>query len=47
MDVVFALADRLTVLDNGQVIASGVPDEVRRSEHVRLAYLGKEATPRA
>jgi branched-chain amino acid transport system ATP-binding protein len=47
MDVVFALADRLTVLDNGQVIASGVPDEVRRSEHVRLAYLGKAPTPRA
>jgi branched-chain amino acid transport system ATP-binding protein len=43
MDVVFALADRLTVLDNGQVIASGVPDEVRRSEHVRMAYLGREA----
>jgi branched-chain amino acid transport system ATP-binding protein len=44
MNVVFALADRITVLDNGQVIASGAPDEVRRSEQVRMAYLGKEAT---
>jgi branched-chain amino acid transport system ATP-binding protein len=45
MDVVFALADRITVLDNGQVIASGAPDEVRASEQVRMAYLGREAPP--
>ena len=40
MDAVFALADRITVLVRGRVIASGRPDEVRASEAVQLAYLG-------
>jgi branched-chain amino acid transport system ATP-binding protein len=42
MDVVFSLADRITVIDNGQAIASGVPDEIRSNERVRRAYLGGE-----
>jgi branched-chain amino acid transport system ATP-binding protein len=42
IDVVFALADRITVLDNGRVIACGPPAEVRASEAVQQAYLGLE-----
>jgi branched-chain amino acid transport system ATP-binding protein len=46
MDAVFALADRLTVMDNGRVIASGDPGEVRAHPAVRTAYLGEhEAVP--
>jgi branched-chain amino acid transport system ATP-binding protein len=41
MDTVFALADRITVLDHGQVIADGEPDHVRRDEQVRAVYLGE------
>jgi branched-chain amino acid transport system ATP-binding protein len=40
MDAVFELADRLTVMHDGQVIASGLPDDVRRHPAVRAAYLG-------
>jgi branched-chain amino acid transport system ATP-binding protein len=39
MDAVFALADRLTVMADGRVIASGLPQEVRRDPQVRTAYL--------
>ncbi|TFY98599.1 ABC transporter ATP-binding protein [Ramlibacter rhizophilus] len=42
MDAVFALADRLTVMVNGQVIASGEPAQVRADENVQAAYLGEE-----
>ncbi|HUR90807.1 MAG TPA: ABC transporter ATP-binding protein [Ramlibacter sp.] len=42
MDAVFALADRLTVMVNGQVIASGTPAEVRADATVQAAYLGEE-----
>ena len=42
MDAVFALADRITVLVYGQVIASGLPDEIRSSREVRDAYLGEQ-----
>jgi branched-chain amino acid transport system ATP-binding protein len=42
MDAVFALADRLTVMVNGQVIASGTPTEVRADANVQSAYLGEE-----
>mgnify|MGYP006137669935 CR=1 FL=1 len=42
MDAVFALADRLTVMVNGQVIASGTPAEMRADANVQSAYLGEE-----
>ena len=42
MDAVFALADRLTVMVNGQVIASGTPQEIRADANVQAAYLGEE-----
>ena len=42
MDAVFALADRLTVMLNGQVIASGEPAQVRADPTVQTAYLGEE-----
>jgi branched-chain amino acid transport system ATP-binding protein len=42
MDAVFALADHLTVMVNGLVIASGTPAEVRADAQVQSAYLGEE-----
>ncbi|MBN9478394.1 MAG: ABC transporter ATP-binding protein [Bordetella sp. SCN 67-23] len=41
MDAVFALADRITVLSYGRVIACGTPDRIRGNEDVRVAYLGE------
>ncbi|WP_127115091.1 ABC transporter ATP-binding protein [Shimia sediminis] len=41
MDVVRALADRIIVLHNGELIADGAPDEVMSSQIVRDVYLGK------
>ena len=43
LGVVFDLADRITVLADGQVIASGPPGEVRGNAAVRAAYLGAAA----
>ena len=40
MDAVFRVADRITVMVNGQVIASDVPERIRSDPAVRLAYLG-------
>ena len=40
MDAVFAVADRITVMVNGAVIASGTPDAVRTNRDVQAAYLG-------
>jgi len=41
MDAVFALADRVTVLAQGRVIASGLPSSVALDENVRRVYLGR------
>ncbi len=40
MDAVFALADRLSVLVYGRIIASGTVDDIRANDEVRRAYLG-------
>ncbi len=40
MDVVFTHADRIIVLDRGEKIAEGTPDQVRQNDNVRAVYLG-------
>jgi branched-chain amino acid transport system ATP-binding protein len=42
MEAVFALADRITVLVYGRVIACDVPEKIRANEEVRQAYLGEQ-----
>ena len=42
MEAVFALADRITVLVYGRVIASGTPEAIRANAEVRQAYLGEQ-----
>ena len=42
MDAVFSLADHISVMVYGRVIASGSPESVRKDELVRSAYLGQE-----
>jgi branched-chain amino acid transport system ATP-binding protein len=45
MDAVFALADRISVLVYGKIIATGTPQEISANAEVRTAYLGDEALP--
>ena len=40
MDVIFSIADRITVLHYGQVIAEGTPEEIRANPKVKQIYLG-------
>ena len=42
MDAVFALADRVSVINYGKIVATGTVDEIRRNELVRDVYLGYE-----
>ena len=42
MDAIFALADRISVLVYGRIIASGTVDEIRSNADVREAYLGSD-----
>jgi branched-chain amino acid transport system ATP-binding protein len=46
MDAVFRIADRITVMVNGAVIASGEPDAIRSNANVQSAYLGETADAR-
>jgi branched-chain amino acid transport system ATP-binding protein len=45
MDAVFAVADHITVMVNGQVLESGSPEQIRASPAVRQAYLGDAIDP--
>ena len=42
MDAVFRLADRISVLVYGRVIATDVPEKIKLNEEVRKAYLGED-----
>ena len=42
MDAVFSLADQISVLVYGQIIATGTKEEIRANPEVQQAYLGEE-----
>ncbi|MAG81347.1 MAG: ABC transporter ATP-binding protein [Limnobacter sp.] len=42
MDAVFAVADEITVMVNGEVLESGCPNTIKQSKKVKVAYLGEE-----
>ena len=42
LDVVFDLADRVILMNEGRIILEGKPDEVRESRELRVVYLGRE-----
>jgi branched-chain amino acid transport system ATP-binding protein len=44
MDAVFTLADRISVMVYGRIIATGAPEEIRANDEVRRAYLGEDVT---
>lgn len=44
MEVVFTLADRISVIYYGRVLATGAPAEIRANEEVKRAYLGRKAS---
>ena len=41
MDVVFSVTDRITVMNQGRVIAEGIPEEIKQHQEVRDVYLGR------
>jgi branched-chain amino acid transport system ATP-binding protein len=43
MDIVFNYSDIISVMRNGSMIATGLPEEIRKNEFVREAYLGGDA----
>jgi len=47
MDVVFSLADRITVLHHGEILATGPPHQIRQNQAVKDAYLGEMEIERA
>jgi ABC-type branched-subunit amino acid transport system ATPase component len=42
MDVVFGIADRITVLNQGEAIADGTPAEIERNAYVHEIYFGED-----
>jgi len=44
MEVVFDLADRISVIYYGRVLATGTPDEIRANDEVKRAYLGRKSS---
>jgi branched-chain amino acid transport system ATP-binding protein len=45
VDAVFALADRISVMVGGRIIAAGPPDSIKGNADVLSAYLGREKEP--